>query len=419
MRRLRWLQVSLLATVLAVSAACGSSSSSGGGSGGSAGTEAGVAGSGGSSGSGGSAGMGGSGGTGATGGNGGSAGMGGSSGTGGTGGSCAFSSALADQAPFDALALIDQSGSMADALAGGTKWNAVGSGLTTFANSTQASGMGLGLQYFPVSTGVSCPSTCNTDPDCGACGPCIVSVPNFPGICAGASGNDSCTATDYATPDVSIAVLPGNAAAIGSSLAAHSPNGGSPLSAALQGGIEYASTWAGVHATHTVAVILATDGAPTECDTNSSDITAIAAAGLAGSPPVFTFVIGVGGSQTLLDSIANAGGTQQAQVTSSTQELVNAMDQIQLWASCRYLLPTPSGGTFDKTKLNLRYASGGTQIVPQVASESSCPASGAGWYYDDPTNPSVAVLCPDFCSTVASDSTATLTTEYGCPTVSQ
>ena len=51
---------------------------------------------------------------------------------GGDAAACATSSVKADKIPLDLFIMLDQSGSMADAVSGGTKWSTVTSALDTF-----------------------------------------------------------------------------------------------------------------------------------------------------------------------------------------------------------------------------------------------------------------------------------------------
>ena len=80
-------------------------------------------------------------------------------------------------------------------------------------------------------------------------------------------------------------------------------------------------------------LVLATDGDPTECDTSISGIDAIAASGVSMSPKISTFVIGVGSSLSNLNSIAMAGGTQQAFLVDTggnvNQQFLAAMNAIR------------------------------------------------------------------------------------------
>jgi len=92
----------------------------------------------------------------------------------------------------------------------------------------------------------------------------------------------SCNVADYATPDVPIAPLPMVAQAILDSLGQHAPAGSTPTSAALSAALDYAKGWAGIHLDRKVIVVLATDGAPTLCDSNIGDIANLAAAAAGG-----------------------------------------------------------------------------------------------------------------------------------------
>ena len=340
---------------------------------------------------------------------------------------CATSNVKADQVPLDLYIMLDQSGSMSDSVAGGgTKWSAVTGALDTFLTQPNLNGVSVGLQYFGVPPGGagSCSVlSCNVDADCGAtaCGPCIA---NFcTGVLNGAS--DSCTAADYAMPSVEIAALPGAASALQSSISMHSPTTGTPTSAALQGAVDHAKAWAAQHAGDAVAVIFATDGDPSECDTDLGHIDAIAMAGYSGTPKVPTFVIGVGPSLSALNGIAAAGGTQQAFLVDTggnvNQQFLAAMNAIRHAAlGCVYQIPAPSGGgTPDYSSVNVVFTpSGGpSRTFPYVMSQANCPASGDGWYYDNPQNPTQIILCSSTCTAVEADMMGEVDITLGCTTV--
>jgi hypothetical protein len=78
--------------------------------------------------------------------------------------------------------MLDISGSMLDLLpqpdpttGATTKWDAVRASLAAFVQAPETAGIGVGLQYFPLSVdGV--PSTCNTNDECGPGGPCTNSI---------------------------------------------------------------------------------------------------------------------------------------------------------------------------------------------------------------------------------------------------
>ena len=48
---------------------------------------------------------------------------------------------------------------------------------------------------------------------------------------------------------------------------------------------------------------------------------------------------------------------------------------------------------------------------------ASCPASGDGWYYDNPAAPTQIILCPSTCTAVEGDMTGEVDVTLGCTTV--
>jgi hypothetical protein len=336
---------------------------------------------------------------------------------------CATAVVTAQKVPLDLFMMLDQSSSMSDAVPGGTKWQAVSTAVDTFVQQPNLDGVSVGLQYFGVPAGgATCSALfCTTAADCGpaACGPCIASV------CTGAftSAGDSCTAADYAHAAVEIAPLPGVASAITASIAAHGPSTSTPTSAALQGAVDHAQAWASTHANDAVAVVLATDGDPTECDTNLANIDAIAAAAAMGTPKILTFVIGVGSSLASLNGIAAAGGTASAFLVDTNanvnQQFLAAMNAIRGAAlGCKYQIPTATGTpNYNEVNVVFTPGSGSSQTFPYVMSAASCPANGAAWYYDDPANPTQIILCPGACTAVQGDAMGSVGIYLGCATV--
>jgi hypothetical protein len=335
---------------------------------------------------------------------------------------CAATSSEAQQVPLDMYIMFDQSGSMDEPAGNTTKWNAVTTAMKAFVQQPEAAGIGVGIQYFGISGGGGmCPLSCVTDADCGAgCGPC---VPFF-GICSGAGASDSCNAADYANPDVEIAPLPGAAQAIIASIDAHSPVSSTPTSAALQGAVDHAKAWGTQHPDHVVVTVLATDGEPTQCDTNLANINAIAAAGLNGVPKILTFVVGVGPLSGALNGIAAAGGTGQAYLVDANQnaseEFLKAMNEIRGSAlACAYLIPQPAMGNLDYGSVNVQYVpeNGMPVIVPKVNTKGDCPASGYAWYYDNNAAPKQIVMCDAACEIIKKDTKGKVDILLGCETI--
>lgn len=356
------------------------------------------------------------------------AGSGGS--TGGVGGGCAGTSVKAEKIPLDMYVMLDESGSMTDPVSGGgDKWDAVTTAFKSFLQQPSAGGLGVGVQFFglPPAGSAICPTSCMVDADCNGCGLC------FLGDCLSFAG-DSCSAALYANPDtvdiygkkgVEIATLPGAAPSLIASIDAHKPNSSTPTSAALQGAVDHAKAWQIAHPNHVVVAVLATDGDPTECDTNLSNINGIAAAAASGSPPIKTFVIGVGSSLGALNGIAAAGGTGQAFIVDTNQntnaQFLAALNAIQGTAlTCSYAVPVPTMGTPDYGAVNVQYTpgNGGSPVViPNVPDAAHCPANGDAWYYDNPNAPTQIILCGPSCDKVKVDLNGKVDVVLGCKTI--
>jgi len=318
---------------------------------------------------------------------------------------CAYSEHMGQQQALDAYMMLDYSASMT--MDG--KWTGVTAAINSFVGQTSVTGISVGLQYFAL-----------PNPDAGGGG----GVFGIPGL------NDSCNASVYAKPDIEIAPLPGIASQITSSLASHTkPNTGTPTAPALQGAIDHATAWSKAHAADATIVILATDGDPDECgkagETTAQDLTdveAVAAAGVAATPKILTFVIGVGKDANNLNGIAMAGGTSTAFLVDTSMnvstQFLTALNKIRGAAlGCQYKIPIPATGTTNFKEVNVQFtATGGTpEIVPQVANQAACPATSNAWYYDNPSSPTEILLCTTTCGTVATGGDVSVLT--GCQTV--
>jgi hypothetical protein len=79
----------------------------------------------------------------------------------------------------------------------------------------------------------------------------------------------------------------------------------------------------------------------------------------------------------------------------------------------------PPVGEPDFKSVNVNYTPGGGSkgVIPFVANEAACPATGNAWYYDDPANPTQILLCPSTCQTVSADTMGTVDIVLGCATI--
>jgi hypothetical protein len=88
---------------------------------------------------------------------------------------------------------------------------------------------------------------------------------------------------------------------------------------------------------------------------------------------------------------------------------------------CQLALPTPSQGTLDPTKVNVRVlTSSGETSLYKVAGLAACDQTG-GWYYDDELSPTQVLLCPASClqaeQSVASGAEVDIQVLFGCETI--
>jgi hypothetical protein len=334
------------------------------------------------------------------------------------------------QSPVDMFIMYDQSGSMNEKTPVGTKWDSIKAALTGFVNSPASAGIGMGIQYFP-----------SAAPPCTVQSSTCLCIP-FINICSSLGGG-SCNAPDYATPDVPIEALPAVAPKIIASVGAHSPGGGTPTTPALTGALQYAQAWAKAHTDRKTVVVLATDGDPSGCNGNAvQDVANAAQAGFTATPSVETFVVGVGSSLTSLNAIAAAGGSGQALIVDAasgdpTQQFLDAMNKIRETITtttthtethtethsapvpCEWQIPaSPDGQKFDKTKVNVDFASGTNPAVRVgvVAGEADCANVVQGWHYDDAINPTKVLVCPQTCQTIQGTAEAQVSVVFGCAT---
>ena len=105
----------------------------------------------------------------------------------------------------------------------------------------------------------------------------------------GSDDATACNSATYATPAVPMTAL-SNAPAFSQALDDASPGGGTPTKPALEGAIAYAKkVQTTLSAGEKVAIVLATDGEPNDCNSTPENVAAAAATVAATIP---TYVIG-------------------------------------------------------------------------------------------------------------------------------
>jgi hypothetical protein len=350
----------------------------------------------------------------------GGAGGGGSGGAGGGGGgdviidgdaACVAEPRAGEQVPLDLFFMVDKSGSMTCPVGQPgmnctngqmpvppvNRWTSIKEALNSFASSTASNGLGMGLAFFPL-------------------------------MANGNSGSLLCRPQDYATPVVQIGALPGAAGAIQNALNMPMPAGSTPTVPALSGAVQYATGYAQTHPGRTVAIVFATDGVPTECTSNNNTIDgaeAVAAAALTGTPPIRTYVLGVGPRLDNLNNIAVAGGTTKAHLVESggSTELITALNEIRKNAlTCDYQIPIIPGKPLDFRYVNIKVRIGAPpameQLIGRVDDAAACGTS-PGWYFDAPvsSSPKKITLCPATCDPMLKTMGSTMNVLIGCQVI--
>jgi hypothetical protein len=244
----------------------------------------------------------------------------------------------------------------------------------------------------------------------------------------------SCTPATYATPSVEIGVLPGNVAALSTSIDAVFPTGSTATGAAIRGACEYTRKRKEQNPGVAVVNLLVTDGKPENpigckegvgvCCPTVADAVQAAEDCAAGEFGVPTYVLGVGPNLTSLNEIAVAGGTKQAYLVeggAGGDQVLQALNTIRGEASvpCEFQVPPPpEGQELEYDFVNILYTDSTCKpttalYVEQIA---GCASVDDGWYYDNPIDPKSISLCPQTCTNVSTPGTQFLLS-VGCRTV--
>jgi hypothetical protein len=308
------------------------------------------------------------------------------------------------QRPVAMYIMLDQSGSMAQAgsTTSNTKWSVVVDGITTFVNDTRSAGLDVALGFFPPLFGSSVAKNANM-----------------------------CDGLNYQTPEVPMGTLPGNASAITSKLSNQAPTGlGTPTEGALRGAMTFCENYQQAHPDEDCVVVFATDGQPSTCDTNLTDLAKIVSD--ANAQGVKTFAIGMASQNpadvdfNFLNSVAIAGGTncnpgttgKEACNVGGGSDMSTALNTIrqtvtkhetktlvkQSTLACEFKVPNTN---FDPQKVNISFqnSSGAKETILNVPTANDCGrTSSKGWYYEyggsDPTVPTKMLLCPSTCTDI-------------------
>jgi hypothetical protein len=283
-----------------------------------------------------------------------------------------------------------------------------------------------------------------------------IAIGYFPLDILGATTVDVCDPTPYATPNVPMGKLPGNASAIVDSLSVHGPAGvGTPISPALGGAVNFCAQHKTTSGENCVVVFI-TDGNPNQCDLDFNSIACAAKNAYQKPPKIVTFAIGMAGADfNLLDAIAKAGGAPKCDPPNAAAPslyyscnvgtdagnitLLQALELVRDYSvtfttttvmepgievqrlECEWNIPDPpKDETFDKDKVNVEFSTAGTfkdtQNFVHVDSQALCKGSNAAWYYDNKDKPTRIKACPNTCSVIKATDLGKINIVLGCQT---
>jgi hypothetical protein len=235
------------------------------------------------------------------------------------------------------------------------------------------------------------------------------------------NSTERCDGSLYTAPLVPMGALPGNGASVKDAIDETSFTSlGTPIEGALHGLRRFCGTYAQAHPSEQTVGVLVTDGEPNGCSSNTGTLSAVAKQAFDNNPSNPLYMVGMEGADfDQLDAIAAAGGTEKGFNVSQggAQAFLDALKTIAGSAiPCEIAMPQSSTGTVDPNKINVRYTGADETLrrLGQVAGAGACVPNA--WYYDDPSNPSKIVLCPQTCSAVTGEAGGKLEIVLGCVT---
>jgi hypothetical protein len=357
---------------------------------------------------------------------------GGSSGTDGGGPSpdaaCGADIQQAMLVPVNMFVMFDRSGSMndeADETTGASRWDLASAALTMFFQDPTASGLGVALRFFPHDS----PAAGCTGGDNGVCDAVACSQPLVPLMAPATIALPTLSAEAAPTDsheEALVSAVMTSAPAPSGMMGGGMMSGGTPIYAALDGALRWATAYQAAHPLpqQQTVVVFVTDGEPNGCEDDFDLISDLAAQAYA-SAGVTTYTIGLTGSNEAdMEQVAQAGNGDSFFVDdgpTAAQDLVAALQAIQGAAlECDFAIPTPTdGGMADPRQVNVQYTSmmGGVPVsFTQVQSAADCGTTES-WYYDDPGAPTRIHLCPNVCDTVRANPKAGIAIAIGCATI--
>jgi hypothetical protein len=303
----------------------------------------------------------------------------------------------------------------------GGRWAGAQNSLKAFFQSASSAGVGVAMDFFPLAAGTGAGDGCAgssattsllTD---SVCSPTICENPLIPlGLLAATAAPTDNQEKLLVNAITSSPVNPPNFA-----------SASTPSYPALQGALNWAKKEQALKPNETFVVVFVTDGDPSTClksldKTTTNNALADLAKAAYQTSGVRTYTIGMEGSNTVaLDKIAASGGTVKSFVvggssaTDITTPFIAALNSIATQsASCT--LPYSASTEANPANAVLTYTLGTTTTTITKRTDSTGCGTTDGWYFDNNTTPTQAILCPVSCNKVKANTSASVKLDVPC-----
>ncbi|WP_437338979.1 DNRLRE domain-containing protein [Sorangium sp. So ce394] len=291
--------------------------------------------------------------------------------------------------PATLFVALDRSASMVVNSSGDSvsdsRWNPARAAFKAFFEDPASAGLGVALRFWPHDNPGPCNDSAGNCP-AGAVSGCSLPIVPFDGSAA-----RRLTAAPAPLDQQELALVnalnPGPGA-----------SGDTPMYPALNGATTWAINYKNAHPEEEVAVVLVTDGVPSNCDTVPSHIANLARNAYE-NHGVRVHAVGFGNSNAeIINLIATRGGGRAFNLTAGAGLATTLRDAL---VSIRgEALPcdvaVPLAGVADPASVSVVHVnSAGTETV--LTPRADLASCGQGWYFADATNTSVK-LCPQTCA---------------------
>jgi hypothetical protein len=288
---------------------------------------------------------------------------------------------VAQSGPMNMVLMVDTAGTK------GSRFGGIQQAVMGMAANAAYAGVGVALRFYPVAQpGSGCDSACNVT----ACSNMQVPLGALTADPAPTDAQEQALSTAFGTvtnPEF---------------------GGSEPVEAALRGALQVAIAHAQAFPNDGNAVVLFTSRLPDTCDTNMTNIAAIAQNAYA-TYGILTYVIDMNRNNVSYNPVALAGGsgaavnglaagTASGSIAGVIQPVLEGI-AAQGGLNCTFTLQSSNIDTA-QTVVTMTSSTGTVTTLTQQANMAGC---GDGWFLDNPTTPTTLTICPTTCATARAD----------------